>query len=166
MTLKNRKICYICKQESSSDNYTKVYTRKELVMMETTIYDFYSSFYIPAIQKVAFQLPHVCTLGKNHYDAMRHTVIQLRELIQDVLCCLGGTQSYVVKLMIHSPQRGYLVCVCQRLASLWKSGDCLGVSRYFSHTKVGLLKTKEKGRKKKVLLVGGYFISKVNPQTS
>ena len=31
---------------------------------------------------------------------------------------------------------------------------------------VGLLKTKEKGRKEKVLLVGGYVISKFNPRTS
>ena len=34
--------------------------------------------------------------------------------------------------------KGFLVCVRQRLACLWKSGDCLGVSRYDSQTKVGL----------------------------
>ena len=37
-------ICFMCKQESSSDESTKIYTREELVMMETTIYDFYTSF--------------------------------------------------------------------------------------------------------------------------
>ena len=46
--LKDKKICYICKQESSSDKYKNIYTRKELVMMETTISDFHASFYIPA----------------------------------------------------------------------------------------------------------------------
>ena len=36
--LKDKKICYMCKQESSSDKYTKIYTRKELVMMETILF--------------------------------------------------------------------------------------------------------------------------------
>ena len=44
--LKDKKICYMCNQESSSDEYTKMYTRKELVMMETTISDFHASLYI------------------------------------------------------------------------------------------------------------------------
>ena len=30
----DKKICYMCKQESSSDDSTKIYTRKELVMTE------------------------------------------------------------------------------------------------------------------------------------
>ena len=68
--LKDKKICYMCKQESSSDESTKIYTRKELVMTETTVYDFYTSFYISAIQKLAFHLPHVCLLGTNHCGEM------------------------------------------------------------------------------------------------
>ena len=43
------------KQESSSDKSTKVYTRKELVMTETTISDFDTSLYIPAIQNYRIQ---------------------------------------------------------------------------------------------------------------
>ena len=38
--LKDKKICYMCKQDIN-------HTIKELVMMETTIYDFRTSFYIP-----------------------------------------------------------------------------------------------------------------------
>ena len=64
--LKKKKICYMCKQESSSYVSTKIYIIKELVMMETTISHFHTSFYITAIQKLAFQLPHVCILGTNH----------------------------------------------------------------------------------------------------
>ena len=30
--LKDKNICYMCKQKSSPDNSTKIYTRKELVM--------------------------------------------------------------------------------------------------------------------------------------
>ena len=56
----------MCKQESSSDESTKIYTRKELVIMERTISDFHTSFYILSMQKLAFQLPHVRILGKNY----------------------------------------------------------------------------------------------------
>ena len=55
-------------------------------MTATTIYDFHTIFYIPAIQKLAFHLPHVPILGTNHCDAMRHTDFKWRELFQDVLC--------------------------------------------------------------------------------
>ena len=55
-------------------------------MMETTISDFYTSLYIPAIQKLAFHLPHVRILGTNHCGATRHTAFKRRKLSQDVLC--------------------------------------------------------------------------------
>ena len=55
-------------------------------MMETTISDFRTSFYIPAIQKLAFHLPHVRILGTNHCGEMRHTDFKRRELFQDILC--------------------------------------------------------------------------------
>ena len=76
----------MCKQESSSDNSTKIYTRKELVMMETTIYDLHTSFYISDIQNLTFHLPHVSIIGTNHCGAMRRTAFKRRELFQDVLC--------------------------------------------------------------------------------
>ena len=76
----------MCKQESSSDNYAKIYTRKELVMMETTISEFNTSFYIPSIQNTAFHLPHVRILGTNHCGAMQRTSFKRRELFQDFLC--------------------------------------------------------------------------------
>ena len=55
-------------------------------MTETTISDFHTSFYIPAIQKLAFHLPHVHILGTHNCGAMRHTDFKRRELYQDVLC--------------------------------------------------------------------------------
>ena len=75
----------MCKQESSSDNSEKLYIIKELVMMETIIYYFHTSLYIPAIKKLAFRLPYVSILGKNHCGAMRRTSFKKRELFQDVL---------------------------------------------------------------------------------
>ena len=76
----------MCKQESLPDKSTKIYTRKELIMMETTISDFHTSFYIPAIQNLAFHLPHVLILGTNHCGEMRRIAFKRRELFQNVLC--------------------------------------------------------------------------------
>ena len=55
-------------------------------MMERTISGFYTSFYIPAIQRLAFHLPHVRILGTNHYGELRHTAFKRSELFQDVQC--------------------------------------------------------------------------------
>ena len=77
----------MCKQESSQDKSTKIYTRKELVMMETTISGFHTSFCITSIQKLAFHLPHVRILRTNHCDKMRQTAFKRREFFQDILCC-------------------------------------------------------------------------------
>ena len=76
----------MCEQESLPDKSTKIYTRKELVKMETTTSDFHTSFYIPAIQKLVFHLPHVRILGTNHCGEMLCTAFKRRELFQDVLC--------------------------------------------------------------------------------
>ena len=54
--------------------------------MDTLVSDFCTIFYIPAIQKLAFRLPHVRILGKNHCGEMRHIALKRRELFQDVLC--------------------------------------------------------------------------------
>ena len=76
----------MCKHESLPDKSTKIYTRKELVMTETAIYDFHTSFYIPAIQKLASHLPHVRILGTNHCGEMRRTAFKRCESFQYVLC--------------------------------------------------------------------------------
>ena len=75
----------MCKQESLTDKSTNIYTRKELVMMETTISDFRTNFYLPAIQKMAFHLPHMRILGTNHCGEIRRTAFKRHELFQDVL---------------------------------------------------------------------------------
>ena len=55
-------------------------------MMETTISNFYASFYIPEIQKLAFHIPHVQILGMNHCSNSRKTAFKRRKSFQDVLC--------------------------------------------------------------------------------
>ena len=55
--------------------------------METTISYFHTSFYIPAIHKLAFYISHVCILGTNHCEELQRTAFKRRDLFQDVLCC-------------------------------------------------------------------------------
>ena len=96
----------MCKHESSSDNSTKIYTRKDIVMTETTIYDFHTSFYTPSIQKLAFHLPHVRILGKNHCGAMLCTAFKQSELFQDVLYHCDYSER-VVAIFSHQIQSEY-----------------------------------------------------------
>ena len=55
-------------------------------MMETKVPGFNTSFYIPAIQKLYFRLPHVRILGSNHCGEMQRTDFKRRALFQYVLC--------------------------------------------------------------------------------
>ena len=54
--------------------------------METTIYNFNTSFYVPEIQKLAFHSTHVKILGTSHCGNSRQTAFKRRESFQDVLC--------------------------------------------------------------------------------
>ena len=65
-----------CKQDSVSEKFTKIYTRKELVMMETIISNFHTSLYIPEIQKLAFHTPHVQIMDTNHCSDSCKTVFK------------------------------------------------------------------------------------------
>ena len=87
----------MCKQEPSSDDYTRVYTRKELMMIETIISDFHTIFYIPAIQKLDFHLPHVRILGTNNCGEMRRTAFKQRELFKDFRCRSDYTERLVAR---------------------------------------------------------------------
>ena len=65
----------------------KLYTRKELVIMKTSIADFHTSLYIPEIKKLEFHLPHVSILGTNFCGNIRHEAFTRCIENQYVLCC-------------------------------------------------------------------------------
>ena len=75
-------------------------------MMETTIYKSYTSFYIPAIQKLAFHLTHVRILGTNHCGEMRRTAFKQRELFHDALCRCDYDER-VVSIFSHQIKSEY-----------------------------------------------------------
>ena len=64
------------RQDCASEKSTKVYTRKELLMTEKNIYSFHTSFYIPIIQKLSFNLTHVQIHGTNHCGDSRRTAFK------------------------------------------------------------------------------------------
>ena len=47
--------------------------------METAISNSHTSFYITAIYKLAFHIPHVQILGKNHCGDSRQTAFKRRK---------------------------------------------------------------------------------------
>ena len=89
------KFCSLCLQDPSTVPPLKLYTRKELVMMETSIADFHTSFYIPAIKKLALHLPYVRILGTNHCGNTFHEEFKRRRKNQDMLYRRGYSERAV-----------------------------------------------------------------------
>ena len=63
-----------------------IYTRREIVMMETTISNFHTSVYIPEIQKLAFHISHLQILGTSNCVDYIWTAIKRCESFQDMIC--------------------------------------------------------------------------------
>ena len=76
LPLKDRKICCKCQQDFDSGKLTEIYTRKELVIMEITISNFHTSFYIPEIKKLEFHIPHIQILGTNQCGDSHQTAFK------------------------------------------------------------------------------------------
>ena len=54
--------------------------------MDISISDFHTSFYIPEIQNIPFQLPHVCILRENHCGNTHPEAFKCCREYQYVLC--------------------------------------------------------------------------------
>ena len=65
LTLSYKKCFCKCKYNSVSEQHTRIYTTKQVLMMETTISNSHTIFYIPEIKKLAFHIPYVQILGAN-----------------------------------------------------------------------------------------------------
>ena len=58
----------MCSNDLSYVTPEKVYTQKEIVLLETLISEFHKNKYTPEIQKLELNLPHVGILGNHHCD--------------------------------------------------------------------------------------------------
>ena len=71
-----RKCCSRCYIGLSFVTPGKLYTRKEIVLLETSISEYHNKHYFPEIQKLAFHFPHVSIIGthccgKEHHEAFK-----------------------------------------------------------------------------------------------
>ena len=76
----------MCSTVPSYDVISKLYTQKELVLIETPIKSFHEKFYIPALQKLGFHLPHVRILGTRHCGKERCGTFKHWGNFHDTLC--------------------------------------------------------------------------------
>ena len=93
-------------QDQTNVTPAKIYTIKELVIMETSIAYFHTSLYIPEIQKLAFHLPCVCILGNNNCGNTCREAFKCCSAKQDVLCRHGYVER-VVASFAHQIQYEY-----------------------------------------------------------
>ena len=61
-------------------------TRKDLVLLETSITEFNENFCIPAIPKLAFNLTRACILGTHHFGKEQHEAFKRREELHRDFC--------------------------------------------------------------------------------
>ena len=76
--------------------------------MEKTIFNFHTSLFIPAIQKLVLHIPHVQILGTNHCGDSRRTAFKCHESFQDVLSRRDYAER-VVASFPHQIQSEYYV---------------------------------------------------------
>ena len=65
--------------------------------MESSILDFHQDFYISAIQKLAFHLPHVRIFGKHHCGNTQREASKRHSNFQDGLCCRDCSERVVAR---------------------------------------------------------------------
>ena len=83
-TYHEQTICSICYTVPSYESTDKVYTQKDLVLLETSIAEFYEMFYILDILKLEFHLPHVRILETHQYSKERHGEFKRHGNLHDV----------------------------------------------------------------------------------
>ena len=67
------------KHDYASEQPTKIYIRKQTVIMKTTISNLHTSFNILEIKNLEFHILHVKMLGINYCGESIQTIFKLRE---------------------------------------------------------------------------------------
>jgi hypothetical protein len=73
---KNCEQCDNQTESTTNKKQGKISTRKQLTLLERPIGVFLRDFYLPSIEKLAYHLPHVIILSKNHCGAMRRLIFE------------------------------------------------------------------------------------------
>ena len=102
--MKRRK--QLCLQYMDPVPPAKLYTRKEIVIMETSIDGFHTSFFTSTIQNLLFHLPTVRIIGNNHCVGTLRETFKRSRANQYVLCFRGYSER-VVASFAHQIQSDY-----------------------------------------------------------
>ena len=86
--------------------------------METTISNFYTSFYITAIHKLVFHISHVQILGTNHCGDSSKNAFKCRESFQDVLCRCDYDEGVVASFANQIQSKFYFVNISVSIAGI------------------------------------------------
>ena len=76
----------MCYTGISSITPGKVYTQKEILILENLISEFHDKYYTPAIQKLGFHFPHVIILGTHNCSKERRETLKRMIKQHDILC--------------------------------------------------------------------------------
>ena len=96
----------MCEAYIDSIVIAKLYTRKEFIMMDSSIIYFCQYFYIPTIQKLSFHLPHVRMIGTHQCIKKHRETSKRRSDFQDVLCRFDYAER-VVSIFAHQIKYEY-----------------------------------------------------------
>ena len=89
------KTCRFCLKYPYTVSTTKLYTRREIFMMQISIDDFHTSFYIPAIKKLSFHLTNVRIIGTNNCGNTCHEAFKRHISNHYLLCCRNYSERVV-----------------------------------------------------------------------
>ena len=93
----------MCSTNPSYSTPGKVYTQKELMLLETLISKFHKKYHTQEIQKLEFHLPHVGMLGMHHSGKERCETFKRRMKKHDVLCWSDYAEQ-IVTICAHQIQ--------------------------------------------------------------
>ena len=91
----------MCSTDLSSATPGRVYTLKELVLLETLISEFHEKYYITEIQKLTFHLPHVLIIGTHHCGKEHREEFKCRIKQHDILC----QRDYAERILSSFPHK-------------------------------------------------------------
>ena len=85
-TFNENKQYRLCETTTNLIVNKKLYARKNIVIMDTSILEFHQNVYIPAIQKLSLHLTYVHFLGTNYCRNSHQETSNSRAVYRNVLC--------------------------------------------------------------------------------
>ena len=79
----------------------KIITGKDFLLFNENVNTFHVKYYHPAIEKLAYHMPHVCILGTNHVGKTRREAVERGHCDCDVKLRCDYAERLTAALMHH-----------------------------------------------------------------